>query len=154
MACLLDGCSFHYAHTWSKSDFSICSRHLVTSKESLNWNFCRKKTFFTSYVRNVKWATIYYKNHATYGSAGVVGRRGGGVGGLHRLQHRVQRTGHSGGIFFPIIFSTHKVALTLDLGVQISSDPYYGRKGKSCIKCFIFGTFGMINEFLGMGYDQ
>ena len=33
MVFIIDGCSFHYAHTWSKSGFSICSRHLVTSKE-------------------------------------------------------------------------------------------------------------------------
>ena len=32
----IDGCSFPYAHTWSKSDISICWRHLVTSKESSN----------------------------------------------------------------------------------------------------------------------
>ena len=32
MVFIKDGCSFHYAHTWSKSGFSICSRHLVTSK--------------------------------------------------------------------------------------------------------------------------
>ena len=24
MVFILDGCSFHYAHTWSKSDISIC----------------------------------------------------------------------------------------------------------------------------------
>ena len=28
--------------------------------------FFRKKTLFTSYVRNVKWATIYYKNHGFF----------------------------------------------------------------------------------------
>ena len=33
---ILDGCSFDYAHTWSKSGFSICWRHLITSKESSN----------------------------------------------------------------------------------------------------------------------
>ena len=32
----IDGCSFHYAHTWSKSGILICWRHLVTLKESLN----------------------------------------------------------------------------------------------------------------------
>ena len=40
---IIDGCSFNYAHTWSKSGFSICSRHLVTSKESLNSIFFRKR---------------------------------------------------------------------------------------------------------------
>ena len=35
MVFIIDGCSFHYAHTWCKSGFSICSKHLVTSKESL-----------------------------------------------------------------------------------------------------------------------
>ena len=56
MVVIIDGCSFHHAHIWSKSGFFlICSRHLVTSKESLNSIFFyRKKTLFTSYVRNVK----------------------------------------------------------------------------------------------------
>ena len=36
MVFILDGCSFDYAHTWSKSGISICWRHLVTSKESSN----------------------------------------------------------------------------------------------------------------------
>ena len=36
MVFILDGCSFHYAHTWSKSGISICLRHSVTSKESSN----------------------------------------------------------------------------------------------------------------------
>ena len=58
MVFILDGCSFHYAHTWSKSGFSICWRHLVTSKKSSNPIFFRKKTLFSSFVRNVKWATI------------------------------------------------------------------------------------------------
>ena len=58
MVFTIDGCSFRYAHTWSKSGISICWRHLVTSKESSNSIFFRKKTSFTSYVRNVKWATI------------------------------------------------------------------------------------------------
>ena len=38
-----DGCSFHYTHTWSKSDISICWRHLVTSKESSNPIFFSEK---------------------------------------------------------------------------------------------------------------
>ena len=54
----LDGCSFDYAHTWSKSGFSFCWRHLVTSKESSNRVFLPEKTHFPSCVRNVKWATI------------------------------------------------------------------------------------------------
>ena len=29
--------------------------------------FLRKKTLFSSFVRNVKWATILYKNHCVYG---------------------------------------------------------------------------------------
>ena len=33
---IIDGCSFHFAHTWSKSGISVCWRHLVTSKESSN----------------------------------------------------------------------------------------------------------------------
>ena len=43
MVFIIDGCSFHYAHTWSKSDISICWRHLVTSKESLNSIFFEKR---------------------------------------------------------------------------------------------------------------
>ena len=43
MVLILDGCSFHYAHTWSKSGFSICWRHLVTSKESSNPIFFSEK---------------------------------------------------------------------------------------------------------------
>ena len=35
---ILDGCSFHYAHIWSKSGISICWRHFVTSKEPSNPN--------------------------------------------------------------------------------------------------------------------
>ena len=50
----LDGRSFDYAHTWSKSGFSICLRHLVTSKESSNRVFLPEKTHFPSCVRNVK----------------------------------------------------------------------------------------------------
>ena len=33
---IIDGCSFHDAHTWNKSGISICWRHLVTSIESSN----------------------------------------------------------------------------------------------------------------------
>ena len=36
MVFIIDGCSFLYAHTWSKSGIPICWRHLVTSKESSN----------------------------------------------------------------------------------------------------------------------
>ena len=32
MVFILDGCSIHYAHTWSKSGISICWRHFVTLK--------------------------------------------------------------------------------------------------------------------------
>ena len=42
MVSILDGCSFHYAHTWSKSDMSIYWRHVVTSKESSNSIFFEK----------------------------------------------------------------------------------------------------------------
>ena len=51
------------AHTWSKSGISICWRHLVTSQKSSNPIFFRKKTLFSSFVRNMKWATILFKNH-------------------------------------------------------------------------------------------
>ena len=40
---IIDGCSFHYAHTWSKSGISICWRHLVTSKVSSNSIFFFEK---------------------------------------------------------------------------------------------------------------
>ena len=43
MVFITDGCSFHCAHTWRKSGFSICSRHLVTSKEQLNSIFFLEK---------------------------------------------------------------------------------------------------------------
>ena len=46
MVFILDGCSFHYAHTGSKSGISICWRHLVTSKESLNPIFSEKNLVF------------------------------------------------------------------------------------------------------------
>ena len=52
MVFILDGCSFYYTHIWSKSGISIRWRHLVS-----------EKTYFTSYVRNVFWATILYKHH-------------------------------------------------------------------------------------------
>ena len=51
MVFILDCCSFHYAHIWSKSGISICWWHLVTSKESSH-------PIFLSYARNVKWTTI------------------------------------------------------------------------------------------------
>ena len=63
MVFITDGCSFHYAHTWSKSGISSCWRHLVTSKESSNPKIFSEKTYFTSYVRNMLWATILYKYH-------------------------------------------------------------------------------------------
>ena len=43
---ILDGCSFHYAHIWSKSGIPICWRHLVTSKEWSNLIFIFGKEFF------------------------------------------------------------------------------------------------------------
>ena len=56
----LDGCSFHYAHTWSKSGIWICWRHLVTSIESSYLKFFLEKTYFSSYVRTMFWATILF----------------------------------------------------------------------------------------------
>ena len=41
--CILDRCSENSAHILSKSDISICWRHLVTSKESSNPIFLRKR---------------------------------------------------------------------------------------------------------------
>ena len=41
---------------------SICLRHLVTSKESSKPIYFGK-TYFTSYVRSMFWATILYKYH-------------------------------------------------------------------------------------------
>ena len=53
MVFMSDGCSIHYARTWSKSGISICWRHLVTSKESSNSIFIRKNTMF--YHSCAKW---------------------------------------------------------------------------------------------------
>ena len=49
------------AHTWSKSGISICWRQLVKAKESSNPMKFSEITYFTSYVRNMFWATILYK---------------------------------------------------------------------------------------------
>ena len=46
MVFIIDGCSFHSAHTWSESGISICWRHLVTSKESSSPIFFRKRPCF------------------------------------------------------------------------------------------------------------
>ena len=46
MDCILDSCSFQYAHTLSKSCISICWRHLVTSKQSSNPIFFFRKDLF------------------------------------------------------------------------------------------------------------
>ena len=64
MVSILEGCSFHYAHIWSKSDISICWRHLATTRRQLRKIF-RKKSYFTSYVRNMFWANILYKYYGT-----------------------------------------------------------------------------------------
>ena len=48
MVFIIDGGSFHYAHTWSISGILNCWRPLVTSEESSNpIFFLRKKTLFT-----------------------------------------------------------------------------------------------------------
>ena len=52
MGFLLDGVSFHCAHTWSKSGISICCTHLVTSKKP-NPIFFVYLTYFTYYVLNM-----------------------------------------------------------------------------------------------------
>ena len=59
----LDGCSFHYEHIWSKSGISICWLHSITSEDTSNPIFFSEKTYFTSYVRNMFWATILSENH-------------------------------------------------------------------------------------------
>ena len=46
MVFIIDGCSFHYAHTWSKAGISICWRHLVTSKRLSNPIFFGKRPCF------------------------------------------------------------------------------------------------------------
>ena len=46
MVFILDGCSFYYAHVWSKSGISIWRRHLVTSKEWSNPIFFLRKYLF------------------------------------------------------------------------------------------------------------
>ena len=43
MVFILDGCSFHYAHICGNPGISICRRHFVTSKESSNPIFFRKR---------------------------------------------------------------------------------------------------------------
>ena len=63
MVFITDDCSFYYAHIWSKSDISICWRHLITIKSSSNLIFFSEKTYFKSYVRNMFWATILYRHH-------------------------------------------------------------------------------------------
>ena len=58
MVILLDGCSFHYFRIWSKSGISICSRHLVTSKESLNPGFFLRKDLF--YIERAQHVLSYH----------------------------------------------------------------------------------------------
>ena len=59
---LFDGCLLHYLHIRSKSIISICWMHLVKSKESLSPISFLEKTYFTSYVRSMFWATILYRH--------------------------------------------------------------------------------------------
>ena len=59
MVLILDGSSEHGAHMWNKSGNSICWRHLVTAKEWSNLIYFSEKAYFTSYVRNMYWATIH-----------------------------------------------------------------------------------------------
>ena len=49
------------AHIWMIFWVSICWRHLVISKESLNLSKFSEKTYFTSCVRDIFWASILYK---------------------------------------------------------------------------------------------
>ena len=51
---ILDGCSFHYAHIWSKSGISICLRHFVASKESSNLREKIVKDLFYTCARCVE----------------------------------------------------------------------------------------------------
>ena len=46
MVFILDGCSFYYTHTWSKSGISIWWRHLAISKEWSNPIFFLGKYLF------------------------------------------------------------------------------------------------------------
>ena len=51
MVFILDGCSFNYAHIWSKKGISICGRHLVTSKGSSSPKKNRKRpTLYHTYA--------------------------------------------------------------------------------------------------------
>ena len=61
MVFISDGWSFYFAHIWSISGISICWKHLVKTKESSNSKKYMEKTCFKSYVRNMSWATIWYK---------------------------------------------------------------------------------------------
>ena len=60
MVFILDGCSFHFAHIWSKLGISICLRHLVSSKESSNPFFSRERPILLLCAQG---ANILYKYH-------------------------------------------------------------------------------------------
>ena len=77
-----DGCSFHYTHTWSKSDISICWRHLVTSKESSNpilflWkclflhHACATWAEQLCYIKIMTFNTSYYIMHENPASSPI-----------------------------------------------------------------------------------
>ena len=56
----LDDCSFGFARTWSELGFTICQRHLVTSKESSNrvscatWSGCTSNLKTMQYIVNLR----------------------------------------------------------------------------------------------------
>ena len=58
------GCSLHYAQIWSKPEVSTWCWRLFGYIEGLvKSDFFSEKTYFTSCLRNMFWATILYKYH-------------------------------------------------------------------------------------------
>jgi len=63
MVFILDGCSFHYAHIWSKHGFRFVEGIWLHRKSSQIQFFISEKTYFTSYVRIVNEQPSNIKNH-------------------------------------------------------------------------------------------
>ena len=45
MVFILDGCSVHYGHIWSKKGISICCRHLFTQSSQIRF-FVEKDLYY------------------------------------------------------------------------------------------------------------
>ena len=50
---ILDGCSFDYAHTWSKSGFSNLLKAFGYIERVVKSDIFSEKTYFTAYVRTI-----------------------------------------------------------------------------------------------------